>query len=70
MALSALAFMVVSCQKSSLQEIDSNQFSAVSEQTPIVKKCASFEVLEQQLKAEPRLAERMNAIEDFTTRVT
>ena len=69
-ALSALAFMVVSCQKSSLQEIGPDQTPIVSEQAPVAKKCASFEVLEQQLRTEPGLAERMNAIEDFTARVT
>jgi hypothetical protein len=69
-ALSALAFMVVSCQKSSLQEIGPDQTPVVSEQAPVAKKCASFEVLEQQLRTEPGLAERMNAIEDFTARVT
>ncbi len=70
LALSAVAILAASCQKSSLDEIAVDQSPVSTEQSPIARKCASYEVLEQQLKSQPGLADRMQAIEEFTSRVT
>ena len=64
-----LTIFAISCQKSSVTEISNNDGNIVSNaETPLIRRCASYEVLEQQLKADPGLAERMNDIENFTTR--
>ncbi len=36
--------------------------------TPVERKCAAYDVLEEQLKADPTLKKRMDDIEDFTNR--
>src|SRR5688572_24439487 len=53
------AGLLFGCTKSELTE------NTVSE-TPMMRSCASMEVLNAQLAADPALAERMNAIEKFT----
>jgi hypothetical protein len=65
----ASAFFIVSCKKNELS--DENEIltqkanTNFSENTP-VRKCASYEVLQQQLKDDPTLSARLKAIEDFT----
>ena len=65
------AMLVVGCKKST---IDGNtvvdESSAISTNPEIAHRCASYEVLQQQLQADPGLAGRMNQIEEFTTRFT
>jgi len=60
----AASLTFASCQKDALVE------SNLPESQPIARKCASMEVLEQQLKADPSLKKRMQAIEDWTERFT
>ena len=57
--------MIISCQKSITH--DDENISA--ETTARVRECASQEVLEEQLAADPSLRQRMNDIEAFTYRV-
>jgi hypothetical protein len=58
------------CQKSSLTEmpLTGNENINNTEEAPIFRQCASYEVLQQQMASDPGLASRMQAIEDFTTR--
>jgi hypothetical protein len=63
LALSALVFVFTACQKS--VTAPSNE-----EQQPITKRsCASYEVLQEQLKADPSMKLRMDQIEAFTARM-
>jgi hypothetical protein len=60
----AAAFALTSCKKESLTASESTE-------TPVMqRKCASMEVLEQQLIADPSLRDKMARIEDFTNRFT
>jgi hypothetical protein len=52
----------LSCNKSST----SDQPAAASEVHPTMRQCATYDVLEEQLKADPTLRQRMDAIERFT----
>ena len=63
------SLFVMSCQKTSVNEITSADGNLVpATEAPLQRRCVSYEVLEEQLKADPSLAARMNAIEDFTGR--
>ncbi len=63
---SVCAILTVGCTKSSLNEEINNEESTSS---PVAHRgCASQEVLEAQLEADPNLASRMEAIEQFTAR--
>jgi Pregnancy-associated plasma protein-A len=55
-------FLAFSCQK---EDVSVNQTEPASV-TSSTRKCASQDVLEQQLKDDPGLAQRMQKIEDFT----
>ncbi len=64
---SCCAIFAVSCTKSSLGEDETIKEEIVS--SPLTHRaCASQEVLEAQLKADPTLASRMEAIEQLTAR--
>ena len=52
-----------SCQKSVNDESGSNNGETM---VPTQRSCASYEVLQQQMKEDPSLQQRMNAIEEFT----
>ena len=64
--VSTALLFAVGCQKSEVNNSD----VLTTENTNLYqgRKCASYEVLQQQLKDDPTLATRMNAIEDFTSR--
>ncbi len=63
---SVCAIFAVSCTKSSINEEINNEDATSS---PVTHRgCASHEVLEAQQKADPTLAGRMEAIEQFTAR--
>jgi len=63
--LASCFLIIIGCNKSGTNEENlpsDNEMSA-----PITQRhCASYEVLQEQLKADPTLAERMNKIEEFT----
>jgi Pregnancy-associated plasma protein-A len=64
---SCCAILAVSCTKSTINEDETTKDEIVT--TPLTHRaCASQEVLEAQLKADPTLASRMQAIEEFTAR--
>jgi hypothetical protein len=64
---SCCAILAVSCTKSSINEDEATKDEIVT--SPLTHRaCASQEVLEAQLKADPTLASRMQAIEEFTAR--
>src|SRR5690242_8681417 len=62
-ALCGLLLLLGSCKKSATPSSseDSDEVQAITKRS-----CGSYEVLQQQLKADPGLAQRMNQIEDFT----
>lgn len=62
--LACVVSLMTSCTKTSAVD------ELASDNTPSTgrRQCASYEVLQAQLKADPGLAARMNAIEDFTRR--
>lgn len=57
-------FLAVSCNKST-----NSEETMVDEASATERKCASNEVLEEQLNADPSLRQRMESIEEFTKRV-
>jgi hypothetical protein len=61
-------FLIMSCQKTSLTASSTSDSSPLATDYSPLHRCASFEVLQEQLKADPTLTARMNAIEEFTTR--
>lgn len=66
LTLGTLFLLVVGCNKST-----NNQEENIIEETSAgftERKCASNEVLEEQLNADPSLRQRMNEIEEFTKR--
>jgi hypothetical protein len=67
LTLGALFLLIVGCNKSTNHQ-DEN-VNNESNSTPTERKCASNEVLEEQLNANPSLRQRMNEIEEFTKRV-
>ncbi len=59
--------LIMGCNKSSSNERDlPNEEESV---TATQRQCSSHEVLEEQMKADPTLRQRMNDIEEFTQRV-
>ncbi len=67
--LAGCALFAMSCQKSSVDELTNNDGSlVVGQQAPAARYCASYEVLQRQLKEDPSLAARIQSIENFTTR--
>jgi hypothetical protein len=64
---SCCAILAVSCTKSSINEDETTKDEIVTSSLTH-RACASQEVLEAQLKADPTLASRMEAIEQFTAR--
>ncbi len=62
--LIASLFFFNACQKSETNQPAQNQ----PDPSPLNRNCASYEVLQAQLAADPSLALRMNAIETFTQR--
>lgn len=60
--------LVTSCQKSSAPS-DEN-LAEEGSLAPAQRKCAAHEVLEEQMKADPTLRQRMNEIETFIQRVS
>jgi hypothetical protein len=67
--LAAGAFLLAAgCNKSTSSEENLSPEEETS--TPVSQRsCSSFEVLQDQLKADPSLGQRMNQIEEFTSRV-
>jgi hypothetical protein len=66
LAIAAGFVLVVSCNKSS----NSDNGNAVPEEpTATQRQCAAQDVLLEQLKADPGMQQRMNAIEEFTRQV-
>ena len=65
--LSCFVVLGIGCTKSSLTEQDTKTTPALTG-TLTHRGCASEEVLQQQLKDDPTLASRMEAIEEFTAR--
>jgi len=60
------AMILASCNKVA---VDTPALAEEDSNAPVLKRqCASYEVLEQQLQADPSLRTRMNQIEDFTAR--
>ena len=66
--ITAVGFLVITgCNKSSsTEELASNNEKEI---TATQRKCAADEVLQENLKADPTLRQRMNAIEEFTRQV-
>jgi hypothetical protein len=63
---SVCTILAIGCTKSSVNEELQNEDAAAS---PVAHRgCASHEVLDAQMKADPTLASRMEAIESFTAR--
>jgi len=62
-ALCALAFLFSACKKSAAPSPEEEQ-QAITQRS-----CASYEVLQQQLKVDPTLKQRMDQIELFTQRM-
>ena len=62
---SAAMLLFAGCQKNNADITTDDDFSSVPNQ----RSCYSYEVLEEQLKADPQLASRMQAIEDVTRQV-
>ncbi len=54
------------CKKSSSEE----ELGSTEEATATQRKCSSYDVLQEQLKSDPSLRQRMEAIEAFTRRFT
>lgn len=67
MLAAAVVVMIAACNKSKTNE---QQEIAVPEEASIAgaRHCAAYEVLEEQLKKDPGLQARMDAIEEFTAR--
>ena len=66
-----LKVLVIILFFASCTKINSDKQLTVPEQsisTLLQKRCASYEVLQEQLKADPTLQQRMNQIEAFTSR--
>jgi len=63
LALCALVLVFTSCKKSATSSSDDEQ------QALTKRSCASYEVLQEQLKADPTLKQRMDQIEAFTTKL-
>src|SRR5690242_9221628 len=59
--LAAAAFLFGSCKKSV-----KNEEALTDEPTPTERQCAAYDVLEEQLRQDPSLQQRMEAIEAFT----
>src|SRR5689334_2249101 len=69
LVLLASAFIfLISCKKSTDPK---NEAAIPNEElfTATERQCASYEVLEEQLKNDPTLRSRMEAIEEFTKRI-
>lgn len=65
--LTTIGMMVVGCQKTSFENTPLAEDPLMS--APVqARSCASYDVLQEQLKADPGLAARMQAIEEFTAR--
>lgn len=62
--IACCCLLFFSCSKIETQK--STDVSESTETATLGKACASYEVLQQQLKEDPGLAERMNRIEQFT----
>src|SRR4051812_40973871 len=61
--ISGAVLFGLSCNKSDKAVEDPGTTQAL----PTVRQCASYDVLQEQLKADPTLAQRMQAIENFTS---
>jgi hypothetical protein len=61
--IAAVILLFSSCQKSANHEAEVNDESTAAIET---RYCATYEVLQEQLKADPTLADRMDKIEQFT----
>src|SRR5688572_17630010 len=65
--IAASCLFVTGCNKS---QTGDNDFSIPEEEiTASQRKCAAQEVLEEQMKADPSLRQRMEALEEFTSRI-
>jgi pregnancy-associated plasma protein-A len=60
--------LIFGCNKTSNPK-DGNTIPDEESFTPTQRQCASYEVLQDQLKNDPTLQSRMNAIEEFTQRI-
>ncbi|GEO12207.1 zinc metalloprotease [Segetibacter aerophilus] len=67
-ALLATLFLAVSCSKQEAKIEQPEEEQAVETAAITHRSCASQEVLEEQLRADPRLRQRMSEIEAFTQR--
>ena len=62
-----IALLALSCNKSASSD---EKITETENVTPGFRQCSANDVLELQIKNDPSLKERMNAIEEFTERVT
>lgn len=67
LGLAALAMLVLSACKKADRLADATD-SPFASTPPVSRTCASYEVLQQQIKEDPTLQQRMEAIEVFTSR--
>lgn len=69
LAISCLAIVLISCTKTDIQsDVTADGIKAPSGESITARTCASQDVLERQLLEDPSLRQRMNAIEEATTR--
>ena len=61
----ALTMLATACQKGDIANNISGEDPGAA---PTERKCASYEVLQEQLQADPSMRQRMNQIENFTQR--
>lgn len=64
MTATVVALAFTSCQKTSFTNPD----DGAAYEAPTQRRCAAYDVLEQNLKADPSLRQRMDDIENFTAR--
>lgn len=62
-------FFAIGCTKSAKNEPKAVTQEEEASAPATQRQCASYEVLQEQIKADPSLAKRMNDIEEFTQRV-
>ena len=64
--LPLVIFFSLGCKNTSMPKDDSE--ATIEEPTATIRNCAAYDVLEEQLKQDPSLRERMDNIEAFTSR--
>ena len=64
LAICSIALLFTACKKSNTSSSESDEQQAITKRS-----CASYEVLQEQLKADPTMRQRMDPIEEFTARM-